>query len=193
VQRQDILTLQVLEEIENNGAPSQRQIAKQLNISLGLANSFIKRLVHKGYLKITTIPKNRMRYILTPQGAAEKTRLTYEFVRFSFRFYKETRQKLKNIISDLEKEGVRRIAFYGSGELAEIAFISLLESQISLVSVFDDSRSSQKFNDQKVNGLEKSSDFDFDKILITVHENAERIETELIEFGVAPYKIVLIN
>ena len=74
---QDIRTLKLLEEIENGHVPSQRDLAKTLNVSLGLVNSFIKRLAHKGYFKITTIPKNRVKYILTPKGAAEKARLTY--------------------------------------------------------------------------------------------------------------------
>ncbi|MBW2133565.1 MAG: winged helix-turn-helix transcriptional regulator [Deltaproteobacteria bacterium] len=72
----DLRTLKLLEEIEHNHAPSQRDLAKKLNISLGLVNAFVKRLAHKGYFKISTIPKNRVMYILTPKGMAEKTRLT---------------------------------------------------------------------------------------------------------------------
>ena len=82
----DIRTLKILEEIENDHTPSQRDLSKKLNISLGLVNSFVKRLVQKGYLKITTIPKNRVKYILTPKGAAEKTRLTYQYIQHSLAF-----------------------------------------------------------------------------------------------------------
>ena len=70
--QQDIRTLKILEEIEEDQSPSQRAIARKLNISLGLANSFITRLVNKGYFKITNIPANRVKYILTPKGTAEK-------------------------------------------------------------------------------------------------------------------------
>lgn len=69
---QNFRTLQILEEIENSYGTSQRELAGKLNVSLGLVNSFMKRLAHKGYLKVTTIPKNRVKYILTPKGAAEK-------------------------------------------------------------------------------------------------------------------------
>ncbi|MGB2929352.1 MAG: winged helix-turn-helix transcriptional regulator, partial [Desulfobacterales bacterium] len=68
----DIRTLKFLEEIDNNHTPSQRDLSRKLDVSLGLVNSFIRRLVHKGYLKITTVPKNRVKYILTPKGATEK-------------------------------------------------------------------------------------------------------------------------
>ena len=83
----DIHALRILEEIEKDNSQSQRELARKLDISLGLVNSFVKRLAQKGYFKITTIPKNRAKYILTPKGFAEKTRLTYEFIQYSFHFY----------------------------------------------------------------------------------------------------------
>ena len=58
---QDLRTLKILEEIDKENAPSQRELAKELNISLGLVNSFIKRLVKTGYFKITNIQKNRIK------------------------------------------------------------------------------------------------------------------------------------
>jgi len=64
--QQELRTLQLLEEIESNRSPSQRDLATHLNISLGLVNAFMKRLAKKGYFKITNIPRNRVRYILTP-------------------------------------------------------------------------------------------------------------------------------
>jgi len=73
----DIRTLKILEQVDNGKTPSQRDLAGELNISLGLVNSFIKRLVKKGFVKIRTVPKKRLKYILTPHGAAEKSRLTY--------------------------------------------------------------------------------------------------------------------
>jgi len=96
----DLRTLKFLEQVDNNKTSSQRDMAGELNISLGLVNSFIKRLVKKGYLKIASIPKNRIRYILTPRGAAEKTRLTYLYIQHSYNFYKEARQKLRDLYND---------------------------------------------------------------------------------------------
>jgi len=93
-------TLQLLEEIEQNHTLSQRYLAKQLNVSLGLINSFIKRLGKKGYFKITTIPKNRVSYIITPKGIAEKSRLTYEYIHHSYQFYKGARSKLSHLFQN---------------------------------------------------------------------------------------------
>jgi len=103
----ELRTLKILEEIEKDYAPSQRELARQLNISLGLANSFIKRFVQKGYFKVKNIPKNRVKYILTPKGMAEKTRLTYRYIQYSFEFYKRSRQELRRMFSNLVRQGVR--------------------------------------------------------------------------------------
>jgi DNA-binding MarR family transcriptional regulator len=88
----DIRTLKILEKADNDIIPSQRDLARELNISLGLVNSFIKRLVKKGYFKVTHVPRNRVRYMLTPMGASEKTRLTYLYIQYSYNFYKDARQ-----------------------------------------------------------------------------------------------------
>jgi DNA-binding MarR family transcriptional regulator len=92
-------------------------LARDLNISLGLVNAFIKRLAKKGYFKITTIPKKRARYLLTPKGAVEKSRLTYEYIRYSVGFYREIREMLVSLFGRLEREGVERIAYMDAGKL----------------------------------------------------------------------------
>jgi DNA-binding MarR family transcriptional regulator len=79
----NIRTLKLLEAIEADPGPSQRDLAQQLGVSLGLVNAFVRRLARKGYFKVRQVPKNRARYILTPRGALEKTHLTLEYIQFS--------------------------------------------------------------------------------------------------------------
>jgi DNA-binding MarR family transcriptional regulator len=132
---QRLKTLQLLEAIAEDKPTSQRELAESLQISLGLVNSFIKRLVKKGYCKVTTIPKNRARYILTPSGALEKTRLTYEYIATSYQFFKTAKERLKRLYADLEKENATRIVFYGVGELADIALLSMTGLEVRLIDV----------------------------------------------------------
>ncbi len=190
---QEIRTLKILEEIDTDQPPSQRDLAKRLNISLGLVNSFIKRLVNKGYFKVTTIPRNRVRYMLTPKGAAEKSRLTYEYIRYSFQFYAHIRQKLKNTFSAQEKAGAKKIAFYGSGELAEIAYISLQETAISLVAVFDNERVGKKFFGRTILNTANITEEIFDKLLLTTPEDASRVASMLVNEGLPSEKMVHID
>jgi len=188
---QDIRTLKLLEEIDKDIIYSQRDLARKMNVSLGLVNSFIKRLAHKGYFKIKTIPRKRIKYILTPKGVAEKSRLTYEYVQYSFYFYKDARQKLHHLFVQLEHHGVRRIVFYGASPLAEIAFISVQEVTIKVVCVVDDQKADQSFLHMKICNLETLRSLVFDRILITALDSIDDVYGKLSEVGIHQNKIVV--
>jgi DNA-binding MarR family transcriptional regulator len=190
---QDLRTLKILEEIEKDKAPSQRYLAGKLNISLGLVNSFLKRLAQKGLFKIKSIPKNRVKYILTPKGAAEKTRLTYKYIQYSFQFYKSARQKLRTLFSSLLVNGNLRIIFYGSSDLAEIAYISLQETAIQLVGIVDDKKAGDIFMDFVISSPDRLKTITYDKILITGIEEPEEVLKGILEKGISRSKVIILE
>ena len=190
---QDLRTLHLLEEIEKNNSPSQRQLANNLNVSVGLVNSFVKRLASKGYFKITHIPKNRVRYLLTPKGAAEKTRLTYEYIKFSYGFYRDARKKLYKLFQNLQSEGVRKIVLVGATDLAEIAYLTLHETIIELAAVLDDSRVGREFLSHNIQSTESLHEINFDRILITATESLDKIHDRLQELNINDNHIVVIQ
>jgi DNA-binding MarR family transcriptional regulator len=189
----DIRTLKILEEIDNDHTPSQRDLSKKLNMSLGLVNSFVKRLANKGYFKINNIPKNRVKYILTPKGAAEKTRLTYQYIQYSFEFYRNARKQLHKLFKHLMAQGVRRVVFYGTGDFAEIAFISLQETSIQMLAVVDDNNMGEKF----LGGIVKDPDvlysLSFDRILITSMISKDNVLEKLLEKGIPRSKLIMME
>ena len=189
---QDIRSLQFLEEIDNNHSPTQRDLAKKFNMSLGLVNSFIKRLARKGYLKITTIPRNRLRYILTPQGFAAKSRLTYNFIQYSLHFYKEALRNLQDLLNRLQKRGVKKVVFYGANDLAEIASISLKASDIELVGVVDDLKQGERFLGFTIKSITELRGLEFDLMLITTVES-RTIFKKLIEKKIPGQEIVMLE
>ena len=190
---QDLRTLKILEEIEKDKAPSQRYLAGKLNISLGLVNSFIKRLAQKGLFKITTIPKNRVKYILTPKGATEKTRLTYKYIQYSFQFYKTARHKLRVLFSGLSVNGNLRIVFYGASDLAEIAYISLQETPIQLVGIVDDKKAGDIFMDFVISSPNRLETISFDKILITSIKEPEKVLERILQKGISRSKVAMLE
>ena len=108
----------------------------KLGIALGLANIYLKRMIHKGYIKCVNVQPNRISYLITPRGIAEKARLTYEFMDYSLHLYGEVRQHLREAMQDCAAAG-KRVAIYGSGEAAELAYLSLKESGLEPVAIFD--------------------------------------------------------
>ena len=189
----DLRTLKILEKVDNDRTPSQRDLARDLNISLGLVNSFIKRLTQKGYLEVGHLPKNRVRYLLTPRGVAEKSRLNYEYIQYSVKFYKDSRQKLRELYAEMETQGVRYIVFYGAGDLAEIAYLSLHQSCIELVAVIDDGRVGQNFMQFTVSHTDRIESLWFDKILIATINSTESISEKLANMGISASRVVEIG
>jgi hypothetical protein len=130
--------LQILTEIAERPNITQRGLAISLGIALGLTNLYLKRLTRKGYVKITRIRPNRLKYLLTRQGIVEKSRLTYEFVSLSLALYKQTRGRLRDAIQPMILAGPKRLALYGTGEAAELAYLTLREMGLEPVAVYAD-------------------------------------------------------
>src|SRR5438477_10127647 len=87
----DRILLGLLESVERDGGQSQRRIASELGIALGLVNAYLKRCVKKGLVKVSEAPARRYAYYLTPKGFAEKSRLTVEYLSASFSFFRQAR------------------------------------------------------------------------------------------------------
>ena len=117
----DPVTLGLLDAVHDDPAISQRRLAGRLDIALGLANAYLKRCVRRGLVKVREVPPRRFAYYLTPQGLAEKTRLTAEFLRSGFVFYRKARDQYDALIEEARAAGVKRVALAGAGErLAEL-------------------------------------------------------------------------
>jgi DNA-binding MarR family transcriptional regulator len=187
----ELRTLKIIQELDNGHQPSQRDLARTLGISLGLVNSFLKRLVNKGYFKVSTIPRNRVRYILTPKGASEKTRLTYEYIKRSYNFYKDARHRFRQLFENLEKEGVQRVVFYGAGDLAEIAYISIQQTGIKFVAIVDDMKAGTKFMGENVVAPAGLRGTAFDRVLVTSIDSRNAIKEKIFAMGVAQTDIVI--
>jgi len=176
-------------EIGQNGARSQRDLARRLNLSLGLVNRFLKRLVNKGYFKITTMPKNRVKYFLTPEGLARKSKLTVEYLSYSVNFYREVRALLLEKFRELEANQLRSILFFGVGEVAELAYLYMQLTDLRLVGIVDTSHKTREFFEFKVDDLTRLRQEDWDVILLTKLEDPERDFSFLTESGVDPLRI----
>ena len=95
--KEDAVTLEILEFIEGQSHVTQRHLADRLGVALGLANSYLKRCIRKGLIKVQQAPANRYLYYLTPKGFAEKSRLTARYLRASFDFYRQAGNSFNDI------------------------------------------------------------------------------------------------
>ena len=94
---QDLLNL--MRAIKNKPKLSQRELAKNLGFSLGKLNYCLKALKNKGLVKINNFRKktskiDNIKYILTPKGIAERTKLTINFMKRKMEEYDELKREL---------------------------------------------------------------------------------------------------
>jgi len=181
--------LLLLSEVERDAHVTQRSLASKLGVALGLTNLYLKRLAHKGYIKISTIPPHRIRYLLTPQGMAEKSRLTYQYMQYSITHYRDMRTRLRGTLTDAMGDGVARVVIYGTGELAEMAYLSLKEMNLTLVGFIDD-KGQDKFLSYPVCAPDLVGRWDFDAVLLTDLENGEK-HREILGRYLEPEKKIL--
>src|SRR5437868_10811631 len=131
------IVLSVLTSIERDSAITQRKLAGELGIALGLANAYLRRCVRKGLVKMRQVPINRYAYYLTPQGFAEKSRLTAEYLAVSLDFFRRARGDCVALFRQCEARGWRAVALYGAGDLAEIAILSASETAVEVICIID--------------------------------------------------------
>ena len=131
------ITLGMLTAIEENSVLTQRSLARGLGIALGLANAYLKRCVTKGYIKVTHAPAKRYVYYLTPQGFAEKSRLTAQYLALSFDFFRLARNQCSTLFGECETRGWTQIALCGAGELAEIAMLCAESHAVTLIGLVE--------------------------------------------------------
>ena len=81
---QDI-RLDLLRKLESNPQSTQRELSREMGVSLGKVNYCMQKLTEKGLIKLTNFTHNQNKmgyaYLLTPQGIEEKARLTFSFLK----------------------------------------------------------------------------------------------------------------
>ena len=146
----DIRELEILERLENNGHLTQRDLSKEVGIALGLVNHLLKKMVKKGWIKIKNIDSKKIRYLITPEGAREKSSLLYKRVESTIHFYLEAKRVIKDKVIHLKKEGIEDVSIYGINHISEVLFIVLKELGLELKSVVDDKKEGKEWFGYKV-------------------------------------------
>lgn len=131
------IMLALLTSVEQNHQVTQRSLATELGIALGLANSYLKRCIGKGLIKISSVPPRRYSYYLTPEGFLEKSRLTSQYLQASFGFFRTARQQCETMLGSCETRGWKRVILFGAGELAEVALLCSRERGTTIIGVVD--------------------------------------------------------
>lgn len=189
--------LEILRAIGEGTLLTQRALAQRLGIALGLTNLYLKRLAKKGYIKMAEFPRKpaarkRLRYLLTPKGIREKTRLTYEHMAYALNLYRRARQTLREELSRLPESGLKRVVLYGTDEAAELAYLTLKEAGIEPVAVFGAAAGGQ-FIGLPVRAVTDLVADECDAMVVATFDRPEPLLAELTRRGVPPDKILTLR
>jgi len=183
--------LQLLEALEQQSTITQRTLASRLGMALGLTNLYLKRLIRKGYVKCVTVAPNRLVYSLTPRGMVRKTRLTYEFMKYSLDFYRDARQHLRRSLAPAVTKQ-QRVAIYGTGDAAELVYLLTRHMGLELIAVFGPEPGGQ-FLGHPVLALAGHHDVPYDVLIVAVLERPAGTVKLLRQSGVPDRKLVMLR
>ena len=139
------IVLGLLSSVETDGDRSQRRIAAELGIALGLVNAYLKRCIKKGLVKVHDVPTRRYAYYLTPQGFAEKSRLTVQYLSDSFSFFRKAKSDCAGVFELAKAKGFNRLVLAGQSDLAEIAILCAVETGVTIVALVDPGSETARF------------------------------------------------
>jgi DNA-binding Lrp family transcriptional regulator len=175
--------LDLLEALSEDAHSTQRSLSAKVGIALGLTNIYLKRLVRKGYVKCINVKSNRLMYLVTPSGLSEKTRLTYEFMEYSLRLYRNARNRVRSVLEPLAQAGRCRIAIYGTGEAAELTYMCLKEIGVEPVANFVENGAAGAFG-LRTCRIEEYQTIRVDALIVATFEDPTALLTFLEQRGV---------
>ncbi len=123
----------LLEQIAEDPDVNQATLAEKLGVAVGTVNWHIKRLVSKGYVKAKRAQRKKLRYIITPEGIALRAKLTVLYIENQMRLYRETRQGVKDILTEIKAEGYSQVRITGESEIADVCQLTCLEQGFDVV------------------------------------------------------------
>jgi DNA-binding MarR family transcriptional regulator len=158
--------LRLLEEIQRTPEISQRQLARQLGVALGVANALVRGLARRGYIRSTQVGWKQWVYVLTPTGINRKVQLTLEYIENFIDHYKRVRQLLRDDLGSIGVPHNARIAVHGVTELAELIHLSLADLDIHNVDFIGDDTTISSFLGRPVKTLEAINPGKYVKVIV---------------------------
>lgn len=190
---------QILQAIASGERVTQRSLAGQLGVALGLTNLLIRRLVAKGYVKMAGMGTRHVRYLMTPAGWEALGRATRLSLENTVHLYTQTREQIRTSLTAISRDclagpgGGKPVVFYGAGDVAEIAYVSLQGTDLTLVGVVDDRRRGRFFHltISSPDGLRADAvdGLPYTRVVVTSLRHAEAILRRATECGVHPERI----
>jgi DNA-binding MarR family transcriptional regulator len=115
----------LLNEIGQDPLVTQANLSQRLGIAVGSVNWYVKRLIHRGWVKVSHLDRTRLKYDLTPEGMSVITQRALLYARDSLKVYGNFRRKAKALVSELQQQGIRELYLQGEDDDATLDILRL--------------------------------------------------------------------
>jgi EPS-associated MarR family transcriptional regulator len=157
---QDQQILSVLESLSRSADMPQRKIAQHTGLNLAKVNFVLRKLKDKGFIKLKRVRDNphklKYLYLLTPDGLAEKSRLTYRFLKKAIAEYNQAESVIEESVQTMLADGIRRVVLWGNNEITKLflKITSRLDNKIRVCGIVDPSgRNPDAIKPEKIGAL----------------------------------------
>ena len=161
------LMLALLDCVDRDCGQSQRRLAAELGVALGLVNAYLKRCINKGLVKVSKTSPRSYAYYLTPKGFAEKSRLTVEYLSRSFEFFRQAKADCNALFAAAADAGLHRLVLAGKSDLGEIVAICALQSRVEIVAAVDPAATEDYFMGVPLVSSFEAINTYFDGVIVT--------------------------
>lgn len=124
----------LLNEIAQDSMVTQAGLSERLGIAVGSVNWYIKRLIQRGWIKVSHLDRTRLKYDLTSKGMHIFTKRAILYARDSLKVYTDLRNKAKMLVIELKGQGVQEVYIAGNDEMMDILRLTCIENGVSLSS-----------------------------------------------------------
>ncbi len=122
----------LLNEIGQDPMVTQASLSNRLGIAVGSVNWYIKRLIHRGWVKVSHLDRTRLKYDLTSEGMGVFTQRALLYARDSLKIYGQFRKRAKILAKELKEKGVHQVNVEGDDEVVDILRLTCIEEGIHI-------------------------------------------------------------
>ena len=122
----------LLDEIAQDSLVTQASLSKRLGIAVGSVNWYIKRLIVRGWIKVSHLDRTRLQYDLTPEGMKIFTQRAMSYARDSLKVYGNFREQAKSLVAELKQKGVKSVYLNGDDQLMDILRLTCIEAGLTI-------------------------------------------------------------
>ena len=175
------LRQRLIVELQGGLNVSQRALAHRLGVAVGTVNRLLGEMVEAGYVEVFNRDVRPFAYKVTDNGRRYERRLGLEQYSWALSSLRRLEQRIRAALSELQRQGVKRVVFYGAGDVMEATYRVASEVGLEVVGVVDDDTTKQGLRKGELTVRPPSgiNELEPDAVLITTLRHAEEIEVKI--------------